>query len=159
MKAWQRNLYVLCAALFVVMLGMSMVMPFLPLYIQKDFGVTDPHEVTAWAGIIFWGQFSDSRTGFTHLGKSGGQIRTKDHDFALWLFHVGDRRIDRLRQFNLDAIGAAPVKWHSGRDHSSQHGIDRLNCTEGTGWLGPRLDAVICHGGHDHGSAGGGAVG
>lgn len=57
MEAWQRNLYVLCAALFVVMLGMSMIMPFLPLYIQQDFGVSDPHEVTAWAGIIFGANF------------------------------------------------------------------------------------------------------
>lgn len=57
MEAWQRNLYVLCAALFVVMLGMSMIMPFLPLYIQQDFGISDPHEVTAWAGVIFGANF------------------------------------------------------------------------------------------------------
>jgi DHA1 family multidrug resistance protein-like MFS transporter len=56
-ETWQRNLYVLCGALFVVMLAMSMVMPFLPLYIQQDFGVEDPHEVTAWAGIIFGANF------------------------------------------------------------------------------------------------------
>jgi len=57
METWQRNLYVLCAALFVVMLAMSMIMPFLPLYIQQDFGVDDPHQVTAWAGIIFGANF------------------------------------------------------------------------------------------------------
>ncbi len=57
METWQRNLYVLCGALFVVMLAMSMIMPFLPLYIQQDFGVDDPHQVTAWAGIIFGANF------------------------------------------------------------------------------------------------------
>jgi DHA1 family multidrug resistance protein-like MFS transporter len=56
-ETWQRNLYVLCGALFVVMMALSMVMPFLPLYIQQDFGVEDPHEVTAWAGIIFGANF------------------------------------------------------------------------------------------------------
>ncbi|MFY0546016.1 MFS transporter [Brevibacillus sp. H7] len=57
METWQRNLYVLCGSLFVVMMAMSMIMPFLPLYIQQDFGVEDPHEVTAWAGIIFGANF------------------------------------------------------------------------------------------------------
>lgn len=57
MKIWRRNLYVLCGSLFVVMVAMSMIMPFLPLYIQQDFGIDDPHQVTAWAGIIFGANF------------------------------------------------------------------------------------------------------
>lgn len=57
MEAWRRNLYVLCGALFLVMMAMSMIMPFLPLYIQRDFGVEDPHQVTAWAGVIFGANF------------------------------------------------------------------------------------------------------
>lgn len=57
METWRRNLYVLCGSLFVVMVAMSMVMPFLPLYIQQDFGIEDPHQVTAWAGIIFGANF------------------------------------------------------------------------------------------------------
>lgn len=57
MEIWRRNLYVLCVAMFIVMVGMSMVMPFLPLFIQNDFGITDPHQVTAWAGIIFGANF------------------------------------------------------------------------------------------------------
>lgn len=56
-ETWRRNLYVLCGSLFVVMMAMSMIMPFLPLYIQQDFGIEDPHEVTAWAGIIFGANF------------------------------------------------------------------------------------------------------
>nr|WP_276532808.1 MFS transporter [Brevibacillus invocatus] len=50
-------MYVLCGCLFFCMLAMSMVMPFLPLFIQQDFGVEDPHEVTMWAGIIFGANF------------------------------------------------------------------------------------------------------
>ncbi|MGE7274534.1 MFS transporter [Brevibacillus panacihumi] len=57
METWRRNLYVLCGCLFFVMVAMSMVMPFLPLYIQQDFGIEDPHEVTMWAGIIFGANF------------------------------------------------------------------------------------------------------
>lgn len=56
-ETWRRNLYVLCGCLFFCMLAMSMVMPFLPLFIQQDFGVEDPHDVTMWAGIIFGANF------------------------------------------------------------------------------------------------------
>lgn len=57
METWRRNLYVLCGSLFIVMVGMSMIMPFLPLYIQQDFGIEDEGQVTAWAGIIFGANF------------------------------------------------------------------------------------------------------
>ncbi|WGV61148.1 MFS transporter [Brevibacillus brevis] len=57
MEIWRRNLFVLCGSLFFVMVAMSMIMPFLPLYIQQDFGIEDPHQVTAWAGIIFGANF------------------------------------------------------------------------------------------------------
>lgn len=57
MEEWRRNLYVLCGSLFVVMVAMSMIMPFLSLYIQQDFGITDEHQVTTWAGLIFGANF------------------------------------------------------------------------------------------------------
>jgi MFS family permease len=56
MQLWKRNLVVLWFANFTVMAGMSLVMPFLPLYI-KDLGVTDPAELTKWAGLVFSGTF------------------------------------------------------------------------------------------------------
>lgn len=37
-----------------------MIMPFLSLYLQSDLGVTDPHEVAIWAGVIFSGNFLTS---------------------------------------------------------------------------------------------------
>ncbi|MBL0388890.1 MFS transporter [Tumebacillus sp. ITR2] len=59
MQLWKRNLLVLWFANFTVMAGMSLVMPFLPLYI-KDLGVTDPEELTKWAGLVFSATFMAS---------------------------------------------------------------------------------------------------
>jgi len=57
METWRRNLYVLCVAMFMVMVGMSMVMPFLPLFIHRELGIADEKEVVAWAGITFGANF------------------------------------------------------------------------------------------------------
>ncbi|PZE20990.1 MFS transporter [Paenibacillus xerothermodurans] len=59
MVRWRINLTVLWIGQFLVMSGMTMITPFLPLYIQ-DMGVTDPHEVAVWAGLIFAGNFVTS---------------------------------------------------------------------------------------------------
>jgi DHA1 family multidrug resistance protein-like MFS transporter len=56
MARWKVNLIVLCLGQFLVMSGMTMITPFLPLYIQ-EMGVTDPHQVALWAGFIFAGNF------------------------------------------------------------------------------------------------------
>jgi MFS family permease len=53
---WKANLIVLWLGQFMVMSGMSMVIPFLPLFIQ-EMGVTDPGHVAVWAGIIFAANF------------------------------------------------------------------------------------------------------
>ena len=52
MEQWRKNVYILWVALFFFMASMSMVIPFLPLYIQ-ELGVTDKDAVTIWTGIIF----------------------------------------------------------------------------------------------------------
>jgi DHA1 family multidrug resistance protein-like MFS transporter len=59
MQLWKRNLMVLWFANFTVMAGMSLVMPFLPLYIES-IGVTDPKELTRWTGLVFSGTFMTS---------------------------------------------------------------------------------------------------
>lgn len=56
MANWKINLVVLWIGSFLVMSGMTMIVPFLPLYIQ-EMGITDPHEVSLWAGAIFAGNF------------------------------------------------------------------------------------------------------
>lgn len=56
MTNWKRNLFVLWFGQFMVMSGMTMIIPFLPLYIQ-ELGVTDEKQVALWAGVIFAGNF------------------------------------------------------------------------------------------------------
>lgn len=56
MSNWKRNLLVLWFGQFMVMAGMTMIIPFLPLYIQ-ELGINDEKQVAIWAGIIFAGNF------------------------------------------------------------------------------------------------------
>lgn len=56
MSNWKLNLGVLWFGNFLVMAGMTMIIPFLPLYIQ-ELGITDPDRVAFWSGIIFAGNF------------------------------------------------------------------------------------------------------
>ncbi len=56
MEGWKKNLYVIWIALFFTMVGMSMVVPFLPLYI-RDLGVSEQVEVERWSGLAFAGPF------------------------------------------------------------------------------------------------------
>ncbi|MGF9711816.1 MFS transporter [Paenibacillus naphthalenovorans] len=59
MERWKINLIVLWLGQFMVMSGMTMIIPFLPLYIQ-EMGIHDPHEVAVWAGLIFAANFVSS---------------------------------------------------------------------------------------------------
>jgi MFS family permease len=59
MARWKINLIVLWFGQFLVLGGMTMITPFLPLYI-KSFGITNDHAVATWAGIIFAGNFVTS---------------------------------------------------------------------------------------------------
>ncbi|SMO62123.1 MFS transporter [Melghirimyces algeriensis] len=52
MEIWRRNLYILMVSQFLVMCAMSMIIPFLPLYLQ-EMGVTDPDQTQLWSGLIF----------------------------------------------------------------------------------------------------------
>lgn len=60
MEQWKKNLIVLWFGQFLVMAGMTMIIPFLSLYLQFDLGLTDKHEIGVWAGIIFAGNFVTS---------------------------------------------------------------------------------------------------
>jgi DHA1 family multidrug resistance protein-like MFS transporter len=52
MENWKRNLYVIWAAELAAIAGFSVVMPFLPYYVQ-ELGVTDLREVELWSGVLF----------------------------------------------------------------------------------------------------------
>ncbi|MCM3759326.1 MFS transporter [Alkalihalobacillus oceani] len=56
MSGWKRNLYILMICQFLVMSAMTMIMPFLPLYLQ-ELGVSDPGAIGLWAGVIFGANF------------------------------------------------------------------------------------------------------
>ena len=68
---WRRNLFALTAAVFIGFAGFTLVMPFLPIYIQQ-MGVQDLGVIAAWTGLALgvtpamtailaplWGRFAD----------------------------------------------------------------------------------------------------
>jgi DHA1 family multidrug resistance protein-like MFS transporter len=59
MSRWKIDLTVLWFGTFLVMGGMTMIMPFLPLYI-RELGIEGEHEIAMWAGAIFAGNFVTS---------------------------------------------------------------------------------------------------
>jgi DHA1 family multidrug resistance protein-like MFS transporter len=52
MQQWRKNLYTLWAAQLLIFIGMSLAMPFLPLYIQ-ELGVKGFKSASRWSGIVF----------------------------------------------------------------------------------------------------------
>ncbi|MDH3252732.1 MAG: MFS transporter, partial [Ignavibacteria bacterium] len=56
MEPWRKNLYILWGTQFLAMVGMNLVVPFLPFYI-RSLGVTDPGELARWSGFAFSGTF------------------------------------------------------------------------------------------------------
>jgi DHA1 family multidrug resistance protein-like MFS transporter len=60
MQRWKINLYILMSGNFLVLAGMTMIIPFLSLYLKQDLGLTDDHEVGIWAGLIFAANFVTS---------------------------------------------------------------------------------------------------
>jgi DHA1 family multidrug resistance protein-like MFS transporter len=55
MEPWKRNLYVIWAAELVAIAGFSVVMPFLPYYVQ-ELGITELHQVELWSGALLAAQ-------------------------------------------------------------------------------------------------------
>lgn len=56
MPIWKRNLYVLWASQLVTMVGMGLVVPFLPFFV-RELGVTEPAGVARWSGLAFSAPF------------------------------------------------------------------------------------------------------
>ncbi|MEW4369019.1 MFS transporter [Paenibacillus kandeliae] len=83
-EAWQINLMVLWVGQFLVNAGMTMIVPFIALYLSQDIGVQGEHRVALWAGFIFaanfvtsfifqplWGKLSDQYGRKVMLLRSG----------------------------------------------------------------------------------------
>jgi DHA1 family multidrug resistance protein-like MFS transporter len=74
MEGWRRNLYVVWFATFASLTGGSLVQPFLPLFINRDLGISDPGTAAIWFGLAtsgggvaqavmapIWGVMADRR--------------------------------------------------------------------------------------------------
>jgi DHA1 family multidrug resistance protein-like MFS transporter len=56
MEFWKKNLYILWGTQFLAMLGMNLIVPFLPFFIRQ-LGVRDSNELAQWSGLVFAGPF------------------------------------------------------------------------------------------------------
>lgn len=54
--AWRRNLAVCAAGSFTTIVGMTLILPILPLYV-RDLGVSDPAAITTWSGVAYAATF------------------------------------------------------------------------------------------------------
>jgi DHA1 family multidrug resistance protein-like MFS transporter len=54
--AWRRNLYVLWGIEFTAFVGLSLILPFIPLYV-RELGVREVADVTRWSGLLLSGPF------------------------------------------------------------------------------------------------------
>jgi len=54
--AWRRNLLVCAIGSFTTIIGMTLILPILPLYVH-DLGVTEPGAITTWSGIAYAATF------------------------------------------------------------------------------------------------------
>ncbi len=55
-EPWKRNLYSLWVAQFIAIMGMNLIVPFLPFYIRQ-LGVASEDSVVRWSGIVYAGPF------------------------------------------------------------------------------------------------------
>src|ERR1051326_2765468 len=53
---WKNNLFILSAAQFISMVGMSFFLPFIPLYLA-ELGVSEPGSTARWSGVLFGSGF------------------------------------------------------------------------------------------------------
>jgi DHA1 family multidrug resistance protein-like MFS transporter len=73
MEPWKKNLYSLWSAQLIAMIGLSLIIPFLPLYL-RELGVVEKEALKIWSGLIFsapfmvsaflqplWGMLGDRR--------------------------------------------------------------------------------------------------
>jgi DHA1 family multidrug resistance protein-like MFS transporter len=82
MELWRKNLYILWGAQFLAMLGMNLVVPFLPFFIRQ-LGVTEPDDLVRYSGLVYTGPFLLSMV-FTPVwrmlgNRYGGKVRRFGH--------------------------------------------------------------------------------
>lgn len=75
-EPWKKNLYVLWGTQFLAMVGMNLIVPFLPFYIRQ-LGVTDENSLPQWSGLVFAGPFVTSFIATPFWGKLGDKYGRK----------------------------------------------------------------------------------
>ncbi|MBI4535791.1 MAG: MFS transporter [Ignavibacteriae bacterium] len=76
MELWRKNLYILWGTQFLAMVGMNLVVPFLPFYVRQ-LGVTDPSEIARWSGLVFAGPFISAFLAIPFWGNLGDRYGRK----------------------------------------------------------------------------------
>jgi DHA1 family multidrug resistance protein-like MFS transporter len=56
MELWRKNLYILWGTQFLAMIGMNLVVPFLPFFIRQ-LGISQEDQLARWSGFVFSGPF------------------------------------------------------------------------------------------------------
>ena len=88
---WKKNLYIMWICQFLAMVGMSSIVPFLPLFI-RELGITSIEETSKWSGLVFAGPFFVSlflSSVWGNLGdKYGRKIMTIRATFGLAIAQV-----------------------------------------------------------------------
>lgn len=76
MEVWKKNLYVLWGTQLLAMMGMNLVIPFLPFFIRQ-LGVTEPDALARWSGMVFAGPFLAAFIATPFWGKLGDKYGRK----------------------------------------------------------------------------------
>lgn len=128
-------------------------MPFLPLYIQQDFGIEDPHEVTMWAGIIFGANFLTAGLVSPIWGNLADKHGRKIMILRSGYFMSITVALTGFAGKFMAIIGFAPGQRTGGRHHSCQYRVGCILCAEGENRLGTRAAPIVHHSRYDYGSA------
>ena len=76
LELWRKNLYILWGTQFIAMVGMNLVIPFLPFFV-RELGVTDPTDLARWSGLVFAGPFFLSFIATPFWGSMGDKYGRK----------------------------------------------------------------------------------
>jgi len=157
MMQWQRNLYALWAAQFLAMVGLTLIVPFVPLYIGA-LGVRRLADIERWSGILFAAPFLTQALAAPLWGVLGDRYGRKimvmraltgigtTNILAAAVSHVWQLLVLRLAQGGVSGFVAASnalVSASIPRDRlGSAMGILQTSLTAG-GIIGPLIGGVL----------------